>query len=352
MRLIRAFSAGLLLTLCVSGCQSPPELSPSPPLIKAVFSAPDRVNDVAFSPGGRWLAAGYGWSKAGGVRVWDLTNNKLVAGLGEGTSAEDQITQLGFLPDGSLLAALNFKGTVFIWDVSSKTLVKRFTPASGSPESFDISADGRWLLVGFQNKVFVCVVERGECNQFAVRSTQKDYIGAAAFSPDGEMVVTGERDRVVFRRRPTGRKIGEVNTGSSNYFVKFAPSGKFLVVGGGAVLGRKTVVVLSAASKEKVTVLEGFRDGVFEAAFNHQGTLLAVGGGGWGGFFSLHEFPTGEARAYRGYGSSVEGLAFSPDGRLLAVGTGAGDVRVYSVPALRGPDVRRQGYFLCGEVGA
>ncbi len=35
---------------------------------------PDCVKDVAFSPDGKLLAAGYGWNIQGGVRIWNVAD--------------------------------------------------------------------------------------------------------------------------------------------------------------------------------------------------------------------------------------------------------------------------------------
>src|SRR5713226_5477975 len=52
----------------------------SDPLV-AKLACSDRVNDVAFSPNGKLIAAGYGWNTQGGVKVWDVASRTVVAAL-------------------------------------------------------------------------------------------------------------------------------------------------------------------------------------------------------------------------------------------------------------------------------
>src|ERR1051326_3359638 len=45
----------------------------------AKLECPDRVKDVAFSPDGKLLAAGFRWNSQGGVRVWNVADRKVLA---------------------------------------------------------------------------------------------------------------------------------------------------------------------------------------------------------------------------------------------------------------------------------
>jgi WD40 repeat protein len=77
---------------------------------------------VAFSPDGRFLAAGgWGAQDEGLVTVWDLRTRREVW-YHRGQRWFYPVT---FSPDGKLLAAGNADGTIRLWDVSALTRAGR-----------------------------------------------------------------------------------------------------------------------------------------------------------------------------------------------------------------------------------
>src|SRR5262249_37805949 len=85
------------------------------------------IDQAAFSPCGRYLAAvgesyeGSDKGLVGEVRIWDLRTGKQ-QGLFRGKGAG--VVQLAHSPDGKRLAVGQRDGTVLVWDVGSRRVVR------------------------------------------------------------------------------------------------------------------------------------------------------------------------------------------------------------------------------------
>lgn len=118
---------------------------------------------VAFSPEGRWLAAG---SWGGSVRLWNLDQETtLWCPAVELKGDRGDVAAITFSPDGALLASGHRRGEVLLWDVppfASGSASGSECPDSTSSQSpvifagqqgkwvlsVEFSPDGRWLLAG------------------------------------------------------------------------------------------------------------------------------------------------------------------------------------------------------------
>jgi WD40 repeat protein len=117
--------------------------------------------------------------------------------------------------------------------------------------------------------------------------------------------------------------------------VAFSPDGRFVISGAGArnydaVEGHEAELVIWDATNGRIERrLAGLKGAIYSVAINRDGTRVAVGSGyqraqnNFDGHLSVWETATGRLVYDRlESGLNVQGVAFSPDGRLIAAGYG------------------------------
>jgi dipeptidyl aminopeptidase/acylaminoacyl peptidase len=151
-------------------------------------------------------------------------------------------------------------------------------------------------------------------------------IDSVAYSPDGTRLVAGSRDgRVLLCETATGKEVARVKVGGRNRDAKaaFSPDGKLVAAG-----SRDGELVLwDAGALREVRRFPRSKEGVMCLAFSPDGKRLAVGciserKGRSSDLVRLWD--AGGSREVRRFVSAPElmitTVAFSPDGRLLAAG--------------------------------
>jgi WD40 repeat protein len=275
------------------------------------------VSALAFSPGGRHLAsAGDDWS----VRVWSVPRRPFGQPLRGDAPA---VTDVEFSPDGNTLAT---GGTgIRLWDSSSGTPSgQRFRGRYGHVHSVAFSPDGKLLAsAGDDGTLRLWTVSTRTPDGPPLLAGPSTFysrthgLNGVAFSPDGKMLASGGDDGAVWlwelpsrkqARLPLSRDAGAV------YSVAFSRDSRMLAVGSGDGLVRLWDV---RAGKWLGTPLHGKTGSVHTVAFSPDGRVLASGGG-YG--IRLWNAATRKPIGDRLDALSAWRIAFSPDGRTLAEG--------------------------------
>src|SRR5229473_3225901 len=162
------------------------------------LDCPDRVIDVAFSPDGRLLAAGYGWKKEGGVRIWNVADRSVVASLVAGAGEHADVRRVASSPDGKLFAAANWDGDVMLWLVGSWESYKTILRHRGSPMSLSFSSDNSLDFYDLRSARTTVLVKQ-------VSKTVAGSFGGASFSPDGSVLAACRPNEVQFWNVSTGK---------------------------------------------------------------------------------------------------------------------------------------------------
>lgn len=147
------------------------------------------LNDVAFDPGGRFLATA---GRDRSARLWDLESGLEAVRMAH----SGPVSRLAFSPDGRLLATVTDVGTVRVWEVPSGAELFRMGNGSGSTiQTLAFSPDGQRLAIGDWN---------GQIHIWTLKSAletarlwHEDDVELVAISPDGRWIATATDDNKV-----------------------------------------------------------------------------------------------------------------------------------------------------------
>ena len=324
--------------------------TPSGPLIR-LLETPDRVHDVEYSADGKLLAAGFGWNNQGGVRIWRTSDHKVVANIKLGDGDDGNVEHVSFSNDGKLLAAATWNGDVFVWKVDSWAERKKVISNKEKAKSLTFSPDSRSLLLTTEDLVLVHDVATAK-QRTLVRKDGNSFVNAT-FSTDGRSVIVFEDGLIGTVNFADGREIKRVAPANASFFGTISKDGQSLISGGGAIYGSKSVEVRRTSDGKKLSEISAFRGGLFAIAASPSGDKFAVAGGHYGDGGDIGLWSTDPTReiGYVSFGEMpIQALSFSPDEKVLAAGSDDGYVLLYAVDFLKGPEVEKQTYALCGEI--
>ena len=234
----------------------------------------DFVRSIAFHNNGQWLAVAEGTPYGpGSVKVFDVGSGQPVQAFQE---PKDAVFAVAFSPDGKFLAAGGADSVARVWSVDEKKLVAELKGHGDWVLDARFSADGKFLATSSADRT-ARVWEVGAWKLVA-KLDHMEPVNGVAFGPNAELVaaaVAGPTDRMIrlSRRDNTqlARAIDMVAPGPLG--VLWAPAGNRMYV----PLTDKTVRVYDPNSGGHVATLAGHTDWVYGLALTADGAMLASG---------------------------------------------------------------------------
>jgi RNA polymerase sigma factor (sigma-70 family) len=300
--------------------------------IRSLLGHQDRVNSVAYSPDGRYIATAGSDSTA---RLWDVKTGDEVRRL---EVAQAWFPRILFSPDNEFIVATvvapNVNDAVIVWNRRTGEKVRQFPGFS-----FAFSPDGQLIACGGPDRDdggwirgIIRLYDFATSKMLRELSGHLTQVISLAFSPDGKTLVsvglrlqglsTGEPGEAETRFT----RVWDVATGKENRTVLqeresfrriFSPDGRTLGSLQGS--GGDAITLWEAATFGRRAGLTGHTNGVWGIAFSPDGRTLASSGGD--GSVRLWHLPSGkEIGRLEGHKGCVSAVTFSPDGRTLVSG--------------------------------
>lgn len=293
-----------------------------------------RVWSVAFSPDGKTVAAG---GADGSITLWNASNGQP---LGEPlTGHQDIVYAVAFSPDGKLLASGSGDSTIQLWDTATWEAVGE--PLTGHQNfvlTLAFSPDGQTLLsAGSDEKLFLWPITTAD-DPIILSSGHTNQIRSVVYSPDGHYFASGSLDGTIrlwdaHSGEPVGQPI--IADDEEVWSLAFSPDNRFLA----SASKNQSIMLWDVETRLALGQLfRGHGDSVLAVAYSPDGTHFASAGGNIQGngqneddAIHLWDALTGQETAVlSGHVRYVTGLAYSPDGKLLASGGADDTLRIWN----------------------
>ncbi|MGE0883455.1 MAG: AAA-like domain-containing protein [Blastocatellales bacterium] len=289
----------------------------------------DLLNNQIPKPGQKDLR-GFEWSY-----LWGLANSDLWT-VKQGNSNGSMV----FLRDNKRLAIGSDDNLIVIWDIASGKKIMTLKGHSSGIQSIAVSPDGHYLASASADKT-AKIWDLGSGNELVTLKGHQNLIVSIRFSPDGSRIATASFDgKAILWDVKTGRKLLILQHPAEVTCLDFSPDGKMLATGCFDWIAR--IWNLSTGSIDKV--LKGHSAYVTSLRYSPDGKTLVTGGGDLSARFwdPVRGTPilnngseaNNNSSQKQISGSHVISIAYSPDGKLLAIAGYDRKARIYSTDNL------------------
>lgn len=276
------------------------------------------VKTVAFSPDGKRLASG---GHDDTVRIWDVSSGERLRVL---RGHRDHVFRVLFSPNGKLVASSSDDLNVMLWPLSGDEKPRVLEGHSADVEELAFSPDGS-LLASAGEDAAVGLWRVAEGDGRLLRG-HEGAVTAVGFLPDGQTIVSSGRDGAVRLWNSDGSSKHTIvaHRGEANHMA-IAPGGGLI-----ASVGSDDALRLWNIDGTPRTEA-GALAGAERLAFSPDGRFIAVASGGDRLWLCAMTDGQPSCRGLSGHTTQVNAFVFSDDSTTLVTGSGDATIRLYSV---------------------
>lgn len=300
-----------------------------------VYTSPGVISALTYSPDGEMFAiSGYHETL-----LYKSDGSQLVARL---IGDSPRIESVAFSKDGKWLAvsggAPSLMGEVQVWDVEKRTLVRSLAVSSDSIYGVSFSPEGDRIACGGADKS-VRLFNVADGKELFKFDNHSDWVFGTTFSVDGKRVLSGSRDRAMkLINASNAQLIDDINKLLENVLCIARHPKEDIIAYGGELGGVRTYKMQenqgrTAANNDVNLVREYERQpsSVHAICYSPDGSLLAVGGA----MDEIRIYKTSDgARAgtAKGFNGAIFSMTPHPKQPLLAAGGFDGKVHIFALP--------------------
>lgn len=281
------------------------------------------VMAVAFFNDGRSLVVGSGDLNCGMIRVWTAPDWRLTTTI----RAHDKfVYSLGVDPEGELLVSSSFDETVKVWNTKTGLPIRDLTGHLGRIRSVAFSPDGK-LIAGAGQETVIRLWNAATGEPAGVFAGHTDEVEGVAFVADGTALLSVGNDRVLICwDLATKQKRWKSEIGVASIVgVSPSPDSTMAVT----VDNEAAVRLWDVQSGAQVKVVYDPEGLTRSVAWSPDGRWIAVGCGGRVHVYNVTTMKV--VKDIRGDEIRVGAVAFSRDGEFLGTGGWRGDVTVLPI---------------------